>query len=150
MQIRRVHESEAPQILELWRANGEEAVGGQVELCEDNILEHVRQNATHPEAICLVAEDDGELLGFVTAKRTSHPTLPGAAGDIEELYVRPSARRVGVGRALVERAVAILKEQGAEVFRIQADIESSGALAFFKAIGWENDMTVFSRYEFEC
>lgn len=150
MQIRRVYENEAPQVLELWRANGEEAVGGPVQLAEDNILEHVRQNASHPHAICLVAEDRGELVGFVTATRTSHPTLPGGAGEIEELYVRPSARGAGVGRELVQRAVALLKEQGAVVFRTQADIERAGALAFFRAIGWENDMTVFSRYEFDC
>jgi ribosomal protein S18 acetylase RimI-like enzyme len=150
MQVRRVNENEAPKILELWRANGEEALGQPVQLCEENILEHVRRNATHPDAICLVAQDQDQLVGFITATRTTHPTMPGSAGEIEELYVQPSARRAGVGRALVEGAVALLKEQGVVVFRTQADIESEGALAFLRAIGWENDMTVFSRYEFDC
>jgi ribosomal protein S18 acetylase RimI-like enzyme len=146
LRIRRVKETEAPKILELWRANGEEDIGGPVGLCEDNNLEHIRQNATHPEAICL-AEEQGELIGFVMGRQTSHPTLPGTVGEIEELNVRPSARRAGVGRSLVEGAVAYLREAGADVFRTEADIESEGALAFMRAIGWENDMTVFSRYE---
>jgi ribosomal protein S18 acetylase RimI-like enzyme len=147
MRIRRVNENEAPLVLELWRANGEESVGGPVFLCAENILEHIRGNATHPDAICLVAEEDGQLVGFVTAQRTTHPTLPGAVGEIEELYVQPPARRAGVGRALVDGAVEHLREQGADVFKTQADLEREGALAFLKAIGWENDMTVFSLYD---
>jgi GNAT superfamily N-acetyltransferase len=53
-------------------------------------------------ASALVAEDDGAVVGFALWFRTFSTFLGRPGIWLEDLYVRPSARRNGHGRALLE------------------------------------------------
>jgi predicted N-acetyltransferase YhbS len=142
-QVRRIKEEEAEAVLALWDEAAEHGLDARGAA---NITLHLRRCASHPDALCFVAESAGSLVGFVTAFSSTHPTLPGTAGDIEELYVRPHARRGGVGTALVWRAAAALRERGASVIRARANTDSPQALQFCRAVGWENEFATFSLY----
>lgn len=61
----------------------------------------------HDPAECLVAEADGERIGICVA------TPYGSSGFVGELIVVPGWRGQGVGRQLLERAIAYLRGQGA-------------------------------------
>src|SRR5687768_12982763 len=100
--IRRIQETEAEAVLALWN----EAAEGRLEPeGAANILRHLQQCASHPQAFCLVAAVDDDLQGFVTAVVQFQPTLLGARGEIEELYVRKGARRRGLATSLVRQAL---------------------------------------------
>jgi len=67
------------------------------EICDD--LESDR-----PDCLCWVArlEDSPEPVGVILANYSWSLKFAGRSLWIEELYVTPSARRLGIGRALVE------------------------------------------------
>lgn len=114
----------------------------------ENVLHHLRLCASHPNSLCLVAEDAHSVApaGFVTALISTHPTLPGMLGEIEELYVRAPARRSGVGTTLVRHAIAAMRDRSVGLVRTRVDLDSRDALGFWKTVGWDHDFAVFSLY----
>lgn len=55
---------------------------------------------------------------------------------LEDLYVRESARRSGLGRALVEAAVARARERGCRRIELDVNEDNGGALALYLACGF--------------
>jgi GNAT superfamily N-acetyltransferase len=65
-----------------------------------------------PAAYCHVAESDGEVVGFALWF-LNFSTWVGSHGIyLEDLYVRPSARGTGLGRALLMTLVGIANQRG--------------------------------------
>ncbi|HEX3707426.1 MAG TPA: GNAT family N-acetyltransferase [Mycobacteriales bacterium] len=65
-----------------------------------------------PAAFCHVAEHDGEVVGFALWF-LNFSTWKGRHGIyLEDLFVRPSARGAGLGKALLVNLVEIAKERG--------------------------------------
>ncbi len=65
----------------------------------------------NPPFECVIAEVHGEPAGFALFFQ-SYSTWEGKEGlYLEDLFVRPSARKFGVGRALFERLNQIAKER---------------------------------------
>ncbi len=65
-----------------------------------------------PPFECILAERDGEVLGF-TLFFPNYSTWRGKPGIwIEEIYVRPAHRGLGVARALLARVAAMAVERG--------------------------------------
>ena len=61
---------------------------------------------------CLLAEADGQALGFAI-HRPSYSTFDGRPGlYVEDLFVAESARQLGIGRLLMARLAAIARERG--------------------------------------
>jgi GNAT superfamily N-acetyltransferase len=87
----------------------------------------------------LLGEWDGAAAG-VLVLRTA-PTLSGTGdwAEITELYVRPPFRRRGIGRALVEAALACGLERGCREFHLLVDPQNVDAQAFYAALGFELD-----------
>ncbi len=56
------------------------------------------------EVSALVAEADGELVGFAHVRRVSDTFTAGPAWFLDDLYVIPERRGQGVARDLIERA----------------------------------------------
>ncbi|MCO5121515.1 MAG: GNAT family N-acetyltransferase [Burkholderiaceae bacterium] len=73
-----------------------------------------------------VAEDGGAVIGFCQVG------LGGEVPSLEHLWVRPACMGRGVGRALLERASALLTELGHTRMRIDAD---PNAEAFYRHCG---------------
>ncbi|NKX55384.1 GNAT family N-acetyltransferase [Arthrobacter mobilis] len=90
----------------------------------------------NPEAgrSAAVAEDGGSIVGFI-----GWVVQPDQAhGEIDIIAVSPSARRRGIGKALVEHAVAQLKDSGARVISIGTggDDFHAAARALYEALGF--------------
>ena len=75
---------------------------------------YLRALRRHPDAAVFVAEDDGAIVGRLSIARDPHPASRHVA-DLG-LMVAASHRRRGIGRALLEQAVAL----GARGRRAQA------------------------------
>ena len=90
----------------------------------------------HFAGTCWLAEDaeTGTLVGYVAGFRgASGPDV----GVIRSLGVRPSHRRRGIGRALVERSLDDLRSAGATVVESLAWPGNRRAVAFLSGIGFE-------------
>lgn len=70
----------------------------------------------------LVAERDGELVGFAHWRRFARPSVGQTGIYLDDLFADASARGLGVGHALVVRLQQIAADEGASVVRwITAD-----------------------------
>jgi ribosomal protein S18 acetylase RimI-like enzyme len=79
-----------------------------------------------PDSLLLVAEADGTPVGILHARLMNH-----GRAWLEGLRVRPSHRRTGVGRAMTEEAMEVLRQTGHRTLRllIESNNEASKALA---------------------
>jgi len=68
------------------------------------------------------------------------PSLWSSAADVylEELYVVPARRGEGTGRALLEAALAIAREAGADHFELTTGETDAAARALYESIGMTN------------
>jgi GNAT superfamily N-acetyltransferase len=88
-----------------------------------------------PPFECLVAEENGEPLGFALYFST-YSTWRGRRGiHLEDLWVTPGARRRGVGRALLSRLAAIAVERGCARLEWSVLDWNESAMAFYRSLG---------------
>ncbi|MEE1927643.1 GNAT family N-acetyltransferase [Streptomyces sp. TRM 70351] len=91
----------------------------------------------HPAAFALLAEDGGEPLGFALWFR-NFSTWTGTHGVyLEDLYVRPSARGAGHGRALLAALAGICRERGYERFEWSVLDWNEPSIGFYRSLGAE-------------
>jgi len=82
---------------------------------------------------------DGALVGYAVYG------YDGDAFSLMNIAVVPSARRSGVGRALMEDFLAEARAQGAREAWLEVSVENPGALALYRAYGFE-DVRIRPRY----
>jgi ribosomal protein S18 acetylase RimI-like enzyme len=93
------------------------------------------------DGFCLIAESgDGEVLGFVYCVEheglAAYETSP-AIGYVDEIGVIDSARRSGVGRALMDAAREKFKARGYSHFELSTVPGNEDARAFYSRLGME-------------
>ena len=84
-----------------------------------------------PEALNLVAEAEGEVVGFARGS-----LLSSAEAWTQGLRVHPDHRRRGIGAALVGRILAWAGARGARVIRLSTEDWNEPARALFAAVGF--------------
>lgn len=96
------------------------------------------QLAEHPPPFeCLIAEQGGAAVGFALFFH-NYSTWRGRRGiHLEDLWVTPTARRRGVGRALLARVAAIADERGCARLEWAVLDWNEPAIAFYRALGAE-------------
>lgn len=85
-----------------------------------------------PARITLLAERDGAVIGLVSAGPPSDPVF-GPRGEVKHLYVAAPARRLGLGRQLLNRARAALARAGFAGTGLGVVRENAAARAFYAA-----------------
>jgi ribosomal protein S18 acetylase RimI-like enzyme len=88
-----------------------------------------------PNDHLLIAYDDaGRPVGFVTGVETTHPDK-GTEMFLYELGVDESARRQGIGRALVEALAALARERGCYGMFVLTNDDNVAAMASYRSAG---------------
>jgi len=142
--IRAADRSDAPLILAFIRE-----LAAYEKLAKDVVATEDTLAATlfgpHPAAEVLIAELDGEAVGFALFF-PNYSTFLGKAGIyLEDLFVRPSARGRGVGRALLSRLAAIATERGCGRLEWAVLDWNESAIGFYEKLGAEpqSDWTTY-------
>lgn len=103
--------------------------------------EHVLGLISAESAALLVAEDGGELVGLVNVWVRETPDIPILVPHrfavVDDLVVRSSHRRRGIGRALLERAHGWARAQGAVRIQLTVYEFNEEAMAFYRALGYQ-------------
>jgi GNAT superfamily N-acetyltransferase len=63
---------------------------------------------------------------------------------LNDLFVAPDARRLGVGRALLSHARAFAVSTGARGLTLQTAVDNSFAQALYEGAGWQRDEQFYS------
>lgn len=70
------------------------------------------RDPAHPLEGLVAATPDGALVGLAHFRPQPKPLLGRDAGFLDDLFVDPSRRGLGVGRLLIARVAAIARERG--------------------------------------
>ena len=90
-----------------------------------------------PHAECVVAEDDGTVIGMALFF-TNFSTWSGKPGlYLEDLYVTPGARGSGIGRALLAHLAALAVARGYARVEWSVLDWNAPAIGFYQSLGAE-------------
>lgn len=84
-----------------------------------------------------VAEDNGGFVGFATTMAVPASLRLGHFWQIRDLFVLPTRRRVGVGRALLDSIRAAAIAAGASRISLQTEVDNIPALRLYAECGYE-------------
>lgn len=82
------------------------------------------------DAFTLVAEPEGEVRGFVVARRSRR------RGHIITIDVLPGTQRSGLGSALLAAAEQRLHDAGCKSVWLETAVDNAAAIAFYKRHGY--------------
>jgi GNAT superfamily N-acetyltransferase len=134
MEIRFATAADAVTILGFIRALAEyERMPDAVEVDEGTLA--AQMNSPAPPFECLLAEVEGRPRGFALVFH-SYSTWRGRRGLwLEDLFVLPDSRRQGVGRALLDRVVALARERGCGRVEWSVLDWNHSAIEFYRSFG---------------
>src|SRR5215475_2698721 len=91
-----------------------------------------------PECLVLVAEDSGQVLGYVYAslEGTSWRDLRGPCGFVHDVYVDDEARHRGIGRDLVRAAMMWIRSHGLGQVVLWSKTRNESAQRLFASLGF--------------
>jgi RimJ/RimL family protein N-acetyltransferase len=115
-----------------WRTVGEER-------------RYLRTLSRYPHAAVLVAEADGGVVARLSLARDPHPASAHVA-DLG-LMVAASHRRRGIGRALLEAAVAWARDAGVRKLELHVFPHNEPALALYERFGFEREGVRMGHYQ---
>ena len=100
-----------------------------------------------PNVIILVAERDGEVLGYTYAgiEERDYMALRGRAGVAYDIVVDPAHRGRGVGRMLLDATLAALKARGAPRVVLSTAERNESAQRLFAKAGFRRTMIEMTR-----
>jgi [ribosomal protein S18]-alanine N-acetyltransferase len=93
-------------------------------------------------AMFLVAESGRVICGYALAARTA-----GRRAELVSIAVRPSARRLGAGKALLASVLRRLRRAGVDRISLMAKVSNHAAIRFYESFGFGRLRCVRAYYE---
>ena len=100
-----------------------------------------------PGIIILVAEQDGEVLGYTYAGAEGYDymSLRGPAGVVYDIVVDPAHRGQGVGRMLLDATLSALAARGSPRVVLSTATQNEAAQRLFDGAGFRRTMIEMTR-----
>jgi RimJ/RimL family protein N-acetyltransferase len=141
IQIRTARPEDAAALVELGAAIGREPeawllnTDGWRSVSEER--RYLRALRKHPDAAVFVADDDGTVVARLSIARDPH----GASRHVADLglMVAASHRRLGIGRALLEQAVAWAEASGVLKLELHVFPWNEPAIRLYEEFGFERE-----------
>jgi GNAT superfamily N-acetyltransferase len=102
--------------------------------------DRLRKAVEAGDAEVLAARAEDQILGVALLAYRLNVSAGGIFASVEDLYVRPEARRRGVGRAMLKAVDELCGERG--ISYVEAQVEEKEAELFYAAVGYEPESGV--------
>jgi len=114
---------------------------------ERSYASFLRRQLDDEEVVVLVAERDGEVLGYTYAgaERGDYVSLRGPAGVLHDLVVDPAHRGHGIGRRLLDATLAALEAKGVPRVVLSTAERNESAQRLFARAGFRRTMIEMTR-----
>lgn len=100
----------------------------------------IRQRLELQDSVILLAvDDDDNYLGFTQLYPSFSSVSMRRIWILNDLYVHPDARKMGVGRFLLEQAKQFGIEHGALRLELATEIINTSAQSLYESLGWLQD-----------
>ena len=97
------------------------------------------------DALALVAEEGGDIVGFVDLEFRQRLNFLEPQAWVPDLVVAESARGTGAGRRLLEEAERRARERGCWGMTLESANWRDTSHAFYEHVGWKNTGKSFTR-----
>ncbi|MDF2701214.1 MAG: GCN5-related N-acetyltransferase [Rubrobacteraceae bacterium] len=96
-----------------------------------------------------VAESGGQTVGFISGElREGSPTFRQRTwASVDDVFVEPDSRNLGIGRALIQSVEAWAKERGANGISLQVAAANRRGRKFYEELGFR-EVSVYEVLEF--
>jgi GNAT superfamily N-acetyltransferase len=106
----------------------------------EDFVHRLRKAVEAGDVEVLAARAEDQILGVALLAYRLSVSAGGLFASVEDLYVRPEARRRGVGRALLQAADERCEERG--ISYVEAQVEEKEAELLYAAVGYEPETGV--------
>jgi len=135
VEIRRAAEGDLPGVL---RVLAESGIDGGSSFTLEEAREHLARISQWPNFRLLVAVADGEIAGtysLVIMDKLGKRGTP--AGVVEDVAVLPAWQGQGIGRAMMEHAMAECRRAGCYKLALSSNVKRGPAHQFYEGLGFE-------------
>jgi len=114
---------------------------------EHGYASYVRSQLANRETIVLVAEREGEVLGYTLAgiEGVDYMSLRGPAGVLHDIVVDPDHRGLGIGRGLLDATLDALAKRGVPRVVLSTAERNESAQRMFARAGFRRTMIEMTR-----
>ena len=98
----------------------------------------------HGQSVVLLAESQGQAVGFAQLYPSFSSVSMARVFVLNDLFVSPAARRLGVGEALLTAAAEHARQLGAVRLSLNTDVQNLPAQALYESMGWARDQKYFA------
>jgi GNAT superfamily N-acetyltransferase len=106
----------------------------------EDFVDRLRKAVEAGDVEVLAARSEDQILGVALLAYRLNVSAGERFASVEDLYVRPEARRRGVGRALLEAVDELCAERG--ISYVEAQVEEKEAEQFYAALHYEPEAGV--------
>ncbi|HZF57750.1 MAG TPA: GNAT family N-acetyltransferase [Rubrobacter sp.] len=153
--IRPGRRDDAAEAARLWMQSAEEhtahdPVYATAAGAEKTMRRFLADLASSGHSFLFVALAGGRTVGFISGElREGSPTfLPKTWASVDDVFVEPDHRNLGMGRALLRSVEAWAKERGASGVSLQVAAANARARKFYEELGFR-EISVYEVLEFE-
>jgi ribosomal protein S18 acetylase RimI-like enzyme len=106
---------------------------------------YLQERMAREESTVLIAfAENGEAIGFSQLYPSFCSLAAAPIFILYDLYIAPSARGQGVGRALLQRAAEYGRKAGAARLDLSTAKDNIGAQTLYESLGWVRDDVFFT------
>ncbi|QJQ95623.1 MULTISPECIES: N-acetyltransferase [Halomonadaceae] len=92
----------------------------------------------------LVQDDDGELSGFVQLYPVLSTVSLASRWILADLFVSSDARGRGIGRSLMQAAVALARDHGVPRLTLNTQTHNHTAQRLYESLGWQRNEAFYA------
>jgi ribosomal protein S18 acetylase RimI-like enzyme len=98
----------------------------------------------HGQSVVLLAESQGQAVGFTQLYPSFSSVSMARVFVLNDLFVAATARRLGVGEALLNAAANHARQLGAVRLSLTTNVQNLPAQSLYESMGWERDQKFYA------